>query len=443
MKNNIYIGNRYVPRFADPVEWDNLREYEPLTIVTYEGTSYTSKKTVPVGTPLSDRNYWVVTGNYNQQVEAYRQEVEEIAERVDNIEQDGWVAGNRIASGAVTTQKIANNAITTQKINDASITHSKIANKAIGITNLDNRKIVVIGDSLTSGVGAAHGWAYYLNQKVGYTTYDFSVGGQGFVNNSGGTFLTQATNAVNSTDFGNDDISDIIVIGGYNDYSYSPSQVSSAVSSLITYLHNNFNNARVYVGAMLKGIYPLNYAIGGASESQYRSRLINSIEYSAKKNGALIIDKPWTWLLGDTEFNIDNIHVNTLGQQYLANCILNVLNGCPNNIFKQSIITSGVDSHITECFVDITLCNGIVNIYGHVKIDEPMFNGNYIICELPIFAYTSFFNNIIHVIGSSGNGIQNTPLISTQGTQLILNTLTDVGGTQTDAWFNGNYMAGL
>lgn len=44
MANNIYIGNRYVPVFANPVEWDNLREYEPLTIVTYQGTSYTSKR---------------------------------------------------------------------------------------------------------------------------------------------------------------------------------------------------------------------------------------------------------------------------------------------------------------------------------------------------------------------------------------------------------------
>lgn len=77
--NNIYIGNRYVPIFANPVEWDNLREYEPLTIVTYYGTSYTSKKTVPVGTALDNTEYWAVTGNYNQQVEAYRQQVAEMS----------------------------------------------------------------------------------------------------------------------------------------------------------------------------------------------------------------------------------------------------------------------------------------------------------------------------------------------------------------------------
>lgn len=66
--NNIYIGNRYVPLFANPVAWDNLREYEPLTIVTYEGMSYTSRKTVPVGTDISNTDYWVLTGNYNEQM---------------------------------------------------------------------------------------------------------------------------------------------------------------------------------------------------------------------------------------------------------------------------------------------------------------------------------------------------------------------------------------
>ena len=88
MANNVYIGNRYVPVFADPVEWDNLRQYEPLTIVTYQGTAYTSKKTVPVGTALSNTDYWVVTGNYNAQVEEYRQEVVGLRDDVAGLTSD-------------------------------------------------------------------------------------------------------------------------------------------------------------------------------------------------------------------------------------------------------------------------------------------------------------------------------------------------------------------
>lgn len=85
MANNIYIGNRYVPIFANPVEWDNLRSYEPLTIVTYQGTSYTSKKTVPVGVALNNTEYWVVTGNYNAQVAQLTNDVESLDRSVDDL----------------------------------------------------------------------------------------------------------------------------------------------------------------------------------------------------------------------------------------------------------------------------------------------------------------------------------------------------------------------
>lgn len=84
-KNNIYIGNRYVPVFADPVEWNNLRQYEPLTIVTYQGTSYTSKKTVPVGIELNNKEYWVVTGNYNAQIDAIMHQISVINTDIENI----------------------------------------------------------------------------------------------------------------------------------------------------------------------------------------------------------------------------------------------------------------------------------------------------------------------------------------------------------------------
>lgn len=87
-KNNVYIGNRYVPVFANPVEWDNLRIYEPLTIVTYQGTSYTSKKAVPAGIALSNTEYWVATGNYNAQVEQYRQEVTTLSGEVSTLSGD-------------------------------------------------------------------------------------------------------------------------------------------------------------------------------------------------------------------------------------------------------------------------------------------------------------------------------------------------------------------
>ena len=80
-----YVGARYVPKFASPMEWDNSRPYEALEIVTYMGSSYTSKIPVPVGAEISDQMYWVCTGNYNAQVELYREEVEELKDEVEAL----------------------------------------------------------------------------------------------------------------------------------------------------------------------------------------------------------------------------------------------------------------------------------------------------------------------------------------------------------------------
>ena len=77
-----YIGARYVPIFGrkgeESIEWDNSAPYEPLTIVLYQGNSYTSRQYVPAGVEITNQEFWAITGNYNAQIEAYRKEVRDI-----------------------------------------------------------------------------------------------------------------------------------------------------------------------------------------------------------------------------------------------------------------------------------------------------------------------------------------------------------------------------
>lgn len=75
-----YIGARYVPLFIG--EWDNTITYEPLSIVQYQGNSYTSRQFIPIGIEITNEDYWALTGNYNAQVEAYRQEVQSFDDRI-------------------------------------------------------------------------------------------------------------------------------------------------------------------------------------------------------------------------------------------------------------------------------------------------------------------------------------------------------------------------
>ena len=97
-----YIGARYVPIFGrrgeDSIEWDNTGTYEPLTVVLYQGNSYTSRQFVPVGIDITNEDFWAETGNYNAQIEQYRQEVlgfdERITQNASDIDTlEGQMAG--------------------------------------------------------------------------------------------------------------------------------------------------------------------------------------------------------------------------------------------------------------------------------------------------------------------------------------------------------------
>lgn len=71
-----YKGLRYVPVFADPIEWSSENSYEALTVVMHEGNSYTSKQAVPVGIDILNETFWAKTYDFNAQVESLRASVE-------------------------------------------------------------------------------------------------------------------------------------------------------------------------------------------------------------------------------------------------------------------------------------------------------------------------------------------------------------------------------
>lgn len=80
-----YVGARYVPKFANPLEWAENTAYEAMTVVSYNNNSYTSKIPVPstIGNPADNSTYWALTGNYNAQVEQCRQETESYKTQVE------------------------------------------------------------------------------------------------------------------------------------------------------------------------------------------------------------------------------------------------------------------------------------------------------------------------------------------------------------------------
>lgn len=80
-----------MPLFADPIDWDKTKTYEPLTIVYHQGNSYTSRQSVPAGVDITNTTYWALTGNYNAQIEQYRKET---ASKLSTVTTDGTLKGD-------------------------------------------------------------------------------------------------------------------------------------------------------------------------------------------------------------------------------------------------------------------------------------------------------------------------------------------------------------
>ena len=103
------------------------KEYNKLTIVEEKGTfkTYLSRKPVPVGIALTNREYWIPFSGV----------LESITFDYLKFKKD-YASGKAIEDNAIKTRHIENGAIVSNKILDSSIINSKIANDTIEIEKL-------------------------------------------------------------------------------------------------------------------------------------------------------------------------------------------------------------------------------------------------------------------------------------------------------------------
>lgn len=87
-----YIGARYVPMFFEnsatgDSTWAANTRYEPLTNVTWNGCTYTSKIVVPpaVGNPAENPHYWVLTSSSSERLENLERAVAGLEDTVEDI----------------------------------------------------------------------------------------------------------------------------------------------------------------------------------------------------------------------------------------------------------------------------------------------------------------------------------------------------------------------
>ena len=236
-----YIGARYVPKFFEnsdgTEEWRAGVEYEPLTIVTYNSNSYTSKKPVPsnIGNPSDNPSYWVSTGVYNAQVEQLRQDVLQYkADAEEAIDE------------------------TNERID-----------------NLGQRKVIMITDSYADAGrgGFAKGIYTTFCTYAGLTdetnAWCYAKGGAGMAGaGQGVTFSGLADSAISAHSADAAEITDVFIAGGANDQDQTTADINNAKDPLFNKIHAAFPNAKIYI-AMCAGFIP----------AAQRKLLMNKVRY--------------------------------------------------------------------------------------------------------------------------------------------------------------------
>lgn len=306
-RKNTYIGARYVPKFSDThgSEWDNSIQYEPLTIVLYQGNSYTSKTFVPIGVDINNETYWAQSGNYDAQVESYRKEVLEVKEQIENVENQ--------------------------------LTDSRFL-PTYGMSSV-KRRFVIVGDSYTStsrrdGV-LIDNWTELF--KTFYPTSDF------YVSAIGGSYIaipgldehktfTDLLNEILPSIPDPSTITDVFIVTAGNDSGRSSSDIVDGMASLDNLISKNFPNAQVNLFCVAAYI---------RTNSTSKTLSFNGIvcENGATR-GWVVHNDTYKVLHMSIYMSSDWGHPNQQGMYALARNIMNQYNGSntmPNGNFGRNI----------------------------------------------------------------------------------------------------------
>lgn len=241
-----YVGARYVPLFADPIQWSNQNTYEPLTIVVNQGASYTSRQFVPVGIDISNEEYWALTGNYNAQVEQYRQEVQQITP-FDDIPTYSSEKG-------VTSEGV--------------------------LAGLNKKYIVVLGDSWASPDN--NNWPNKVADAWGMTLINAAIGGQSMTS---GQYLTQLNTAASQlTTNEKNYVTDVIIEGFVNDIQVNAGSdlFSNTFNALINAINTTFPYAKIHVYWV--STFPVPNSVDTVTVGKYRNLVQSYINIISGKN---------------------------------------------------------------------------------------------------------------------------------------------------------------
>ena len=377
MATTQYIGARYVPIIVG--EWDKTRTYEPLMVVTYQGASYTSRQYVPAGIEITNESYWVLSANYNAQVEAYRKEVKQFDDRINATETSNTTQDAQLAGTSDSGLKTLIDANTS-----TNATHtSQLAGTAnSGLKTLIEEKpyVIVLGDSWSS-TDVNNLW---VNQITDYNMLNFAVGGASWT--FGTTILQQLNNAISSVASNSINISKIkkiIVYSGANDYRSSqpisvPDDVKNAITTFkTTKAASTLANVPI-VFCITSARLDVNDTAGNANVSHNNFKYFVAEYCNYLTNLGFSVDcKSYLWCMNNYNgssfignWNSDNLHPSETGQNIIASKMKAVIEG-NSTVSRISKYVNHYDSNQGFRLTgNATIEDGILTFTGYISADS-------------------------------------------------------------------------
>ena len=230
---------------------------------------------------------------------------------------------------------------------------------------------IFVGDSYGVNLSQHDGWVQKYVDSYGltldYDAINICVGNSGFSDPNGGdnTYLNNLQTY--TADIDKSKVTKIIVAGGYNDRTKSATQIEELVSTFMSYVKNNFPNAKVYVGMIANdgNIDPFH-----GTSVNYREwiaiQVLNGYK-SAEKYGAHYLNGVELVMHNYYLFDsYDYVHPNENGVVELAKAIHQAENGSYNLVSTTmydgiGLRTAGGDGYTKSS--DVNTIN--VNIIGY------------------------------------------------------------------------------
>lgn len=365
-------------KYADPILWDITSQYEANTVVVdgQTGNAYISTKAVPSGVHLNRTEYWTQIYNYADELSKLRSQIARNEGATTTASRD-YAIGDLVFVNdllyRVTSPMIAGDSfvedsnveLTTIEIeihneqrnrqfqddrlqgliddeernrqyqDDRLQTQITYINTVLRESNTTkNRRMLIISDSYGTLVDSD---GVLLNVAIGSkcgvaadNIIDLHRSGIGFTNvNDRGTFLNLLMEN-ESTIETPETITDIVVIGGANDYGMNINEITTAIQNFIAYCKTIYINAKISIGHV-------------GTNRQNNGYLVKYTDYSipayrmCSRFGATYLHNSEYILHSSEVLNSDLVHPNTIGVDVLSNSIAScILNGSCDVWFKHT-----------------------------------------------------------------------------------------------------------